>query len=593
MGSPVDLEFIVENSTANIPGIAQPRPEQIFIELDAVRDSLTMLRGFLSNGKIFPDFTSQEITRFPTFDTRGKHEWRLPHNMSFHRFLDIAIDQHHFLSRVRPYDFAQRDLTYLRGEGVKLVIYVPPHQEKHLHGLREWAEKYFPAAKKAPPVGIMFGDIENVGTESGIWVARSPEVAASLANRNQPYILIDGKENAHVTTGYRAMRWDQAGYLLRHRHVMLSGEMANNPVTAYYSDIEHETLQSDQDIWVGSRIIPPSANPAALWIGDQMESIRSALSDTEKRLRYDRKGKEVIGQPLSKEQKGRAIAALLEDMAELDRKKQVIDTQFESIKSALLNQPKWTASITLREARMQPRLREIELEFGIDSITGTTRKGATQTYSRKGTPENGSNITELLKASRTSRDVFLPKPPSDFITLFAQNWEDVTASPFVKEASGIAGELAEMYAVLLLRSEGWKVLRPRNPTESSVPHSLQEYTRVKVQWYPKIDPDHLLEAEVDCIAIMPSTDQKTMITSTADKNGKQKFYIFEVKLTSATALSRMQNQLKQHIDDGGSILNPDCVGIPKRLHEIYPEYRVITFDRAVRPQNTNSLGIGR
>ena len=73
----------------NVPVRRPNSPFRIDIELDAVVDYMTMLRGFSAHGEFYDGFVSDQLTRFPSFDGSDWQEL-LPEGITFESFVSDA-----------------------------------------------------------------------------------------------------------------------------------------------------------------------------------------------------------------------------------------------------------------------------------------------------------------------------------------------------------------------------------------------------------------------------------------------------------------------------------------------------------------------
>ena len=515
------------------------KPFTIVIELDAVMDSMTMLRGMTAHGRMYDTFTSDEITRFPSFDTSSGTEWKLPE--PFATFFDKAVNQHDYFSRVRPYDFAKREIIFLQRKGVQLIFHVPSHMEKHKTEIESWSNRLFPKTNSVEPIKFTYGDPSEIKVDPNIWLVRSPGFAKFLKAKKQPFILFDGKENARIRSGVRVVRWDQAGYALRLAEDIFRGD---HPVAGSHKStkpVKGEQIPPTEDIWGGHIYFPPDVSRAVVWVGDQIESLEHVKSNPDKRLLYGNDAGEKAGRPLEPSQKRNALAAISADLRELERKQKVLELAAATRTELILARPKWARFILNRDFDMNVALRDIKPEVEIEPST---------------------HITDRLEVGNTDPEIPLQLTVPDYLHLAGENWDALQKEELKGDGKNRAGAVAEMMTVLMLKQEGWKVFLPRQDVNGR-PGSLQNFTRVKIDWIPQHGPQKVRETEVDCLAQAP--------------NGQ--YYILEVKVSSQTRLSKEQRALKDHLDNGGAILNPNCVGIDKRTPKIYPRHRVITFDR--------------
>ncbi len=550
------------HNTPAQPALLDHSPHHRFfavaIELDALMDSMTMLRGMTAHGKMYPGFTSDEITRFPSFDMDGS-EWKLPAPYTFEDLLRRAIDEKGYFNRVRPYDFAERDITFLRRKNVDITIYVPDHWKHYEQEIIQWANRYFPPQAHEPQVKIHASDLGDVISSPDVWVARSPALARSLTRENRPFILFDGKENAHVKNGIRAIRWDQVGYALRHGEHIFSRD--DEPIhEASPSVSQQEKIPPTQNIWSSQPYISPDQTPAALWVGDQKISLRRVLDNPDARLRWTPSNGRTVGKPLGEKQKKNALTSVGIDLKEIGRKGHLIERLAADRLHDSLRNPQWAKVIHEREQGMRRALDDLENELGIHPVTGAKKQTKYKTRNHAPTP----HLTDRVEVGSDKGEIQLHLRVSDYIHLMTNHWDKLQRENFPAVSSQRAGVMAEVITVLMLQQEGWKVYAPRN---RSAPHgkvdSLQDYTRVQIQWFTDTNPQRLRSAEIDCLALGPDNQ----------------LYVIEVKVSSQQGLSALQNELRNHLAHDGAILNPDVRGLDSRTPLLHPRHRVLVFDR--------------
>lgn len=527
---------------------------------------------------MYDGFTSDEITRFPSFAMDRSVEWRLPE--PFETFFKRAVTEKRFFDRVRPYDFAERDMTFLRRKDTNVILYVPRLWENYHDEIQKWANKFFSASPSERPISIEHSSPANVTANPHVWVARSTELARHLTRNDRPFILFDGKENQRIRSGIRAIRWDQVGYGLRHAEAIYASEVAHRRATNVPT--AKEKIPPTSDIWGGHPYIPPDQTQATIWVGDQRLSLQLVHDFPDARLRYTPEAGPKEGQPLTPRQKVHALRAIKIDLAELERKGKLLVDMSSARLDQFLHDPRWSSVVHERELEMRRALEDLERELAIDPVSGNAKKIKPP---RSESLAPTAHITDRLEVGNPLIDIELELNVSDYLHLAAKNWEILQRENLKGNKSNRAGTFAEVMTVLMLQQEGWKVLIPRDRVTQSngKPHSLQDFTRIKVRWSAHEGQKKPFETEVDCLALGPDN----------------KFYVIEVKVSSQTKLSRSQQALREHLSQGGSIVNPDVRGVDARTPLIYPRYRVLTFDginleTAVSSTNnlTNSMSRG-
>ncbi len=552
------------NKGSNQPSVKATLNFRIDIELDAVVDYMTMLRGFSAHGDFYEGFVSDQLTRFPDFSGL---DWEdlLPHGETFESFLSDAIAGNSpkakkLFSHVRPYDFAYRDLTYLRRNGAQIIIHVPPLFEPHMEDIQKWTKKYFPINPNFIPARVIALGDSPYSKKSDVWVVRNPTSAQKLRNQGQPFILIDGKENANLENVIRVVRWDQAGFLLR--HAQLIKHLTNrNPHQTFQKQPTYKPVHPPHmDIFQGNPIQLLLADDALLWIGQQLKSLNIAMQNPETVLKHGRNPNKPRKQ-FSEELTAKVMTVLEIDKQEVQRKArfltEVIDHKMEQIYS----NPDWTSVLKNREAQMDQVLCDLETELRIDPVTGGELSKKRPVIDRMITPKT---LSERMLSGNANTPIILQLSGAEVIHLFSRNWSDVRAQVTQFDPANIAGHLAEIATKLIVEEGKWKLLRPSDKanglSSSKIIDSFmpgfkkfvscsedgqgQQYGGFFISWH-NLDTGELRSAEVDFVAKGPGNI----------------IVIGEVKLSGEKPISDLQAELRDHISKGGRVINPGFQGV--------------------------------
>lgn len=542
---------------------------RVMVELQAIMDYMAMLRGLSKDAKHYKQVSSLELTRFPSFDGS---DWSLPE--SFDDYFQACVQQHRLFSRVRPYDFAVRDIAFLREKGADIIVYVPPQYARHAEKIQKWTSKYFPGTR------IVAGDIRDINPSADVWVARTPELVDSLVENKLPVIVIDGKENADIVDVIRAVRWDQAGYFLRHSQ-MIKNWVINDPdrLLSHHPAFLAESQQSG-NINHGFAVFPPNTAEGAIWVGSEKAiSRRFASPDFIYVLG--------TGEKLSPSRIETVKQAQQQDMLDLDRKERVIRLYTEQGLELQLQYPQWSRFISFQELEMQIELRRIETIIGMDPIRGTLKHvgripnipsepGSSKRNKKQHDPaqsphvpvlaatEFGTSMANAIVIDRKDLGIPINIEASELITLIAESAN--VPKKRGADSSNLAGYLAETMALRELDKRGWKILEPSRQALIDNPASIEG--QINVRW---IDKDDVLNnADVDGLLI--------------DPDGK--LHVIEVKIRDLTKLSPTQTSLMRHLEDGGKILNPQCKGLRKDTVEFSAIFTPVVFKSA---ENTSAI----
>jgi|GEM_PF-6667484 hypothetical protein len=580
------------NRNRNKPASNSAQNFRIDIELDAVVDYMTMLRGFTAHGEFFDDFVSDQLTRFPAFDGS---DWEnlLPNGQTFETFLNDAIRGNSptgkkLFDRVRPYDFAYRDLTYLRRNGAQVVIHVPDRFESNIDEIQKWVKKYFPPNSHFKPVRVVALGKEPARKPSDVWVVRSPKSAIELREAGQAFILIDGKENAHIDNVNRVIRWDQAGFLLRHAQLIKHLRDTQQDTRKQKQPIFGPIHPPHRDIFQGQPIQLLLADDALLWIGQQLKSIDIAINNPTSALRFGRKSTETRKQfsgALAKK-----IRPILEiDRQEVERKARFLTSEIDHKMDQIFTNPDWTSILRTREEQMALVLADLENELRIDPVTGGETNRRRPNLARSTTSES---LGDRLLSGDPRIPIILNLNGAEIIHLFSRHWNDVVAQIDETDPASIAGHVAEITIALSLKEGKWKLLdvnQKANGLDSpsiidSLRTGIQRYVlrnngeptlskrRIDLNWHD-LGTGELRTAEVDFVARGPGNN----------------IVIGEVKLSVGKPLSDLQVELREHIVNGGRIINPGFPGVRgKTFGATWREIRIA--DNAIGiPAPTNNI----
>ncbi len=533
------------------------KPYRVIIEASALIDYMTFLRGITKDGGHFEDRTSLEFPRFPSFDGS---DWDLP--VRFEEFFDDAVKHRRLFDRVRPYDFALRELMFLTQNGADIKVFVPPELVSYHSRINEWTANFLPGLR------TVAGNINDINTHADVWVARSPNLAHWLIDAKQPFVLIDGKENRQLDDVIRSIRWDQAGYFLRQSH-SIHEQRIHHPDKLLEAKIPRFDFNgAHQDINNGLDIFPPNVAEATIWVGEQIRLSHVFLSED---FKFDYED----GTQMSPDQIERAKTAIKADLEDLRHKQKVLRKYLELGFELRTSNPTWARYIAAAELQMQTQLREIEKITRMNPITGElprNRKAKnyqsmdpqfTQAIIEKtpGTsPESYNSDTRILISLQ---DLNIPKR-FQAIEIIESISELVSTGAQLRgkaaSKSNITGALAEDIATSFLHRNGWKILMPRHRVNA--PQSGKRNGDINVEW---IDSHGNVErGAVDIIA--------------KDPNGQ--LHIIEIKAKKSSELSPQQKKLKKHLENGGTILNPDCSSLRKDQKSFKASYTVIAFEQA-------------
>lgn len=557
------------------------KPFRVLIDLDAVMDYMTMLRGMTAHGNFYEDFISDELTRYPSFDGTD-WEGLLPDGITFQTFLEDAINgnnkrQRELFDSVRPYDFAHRELSFIHRKDAEIVIQVPPLFHDHIPAVDDWFQKLLPTRNKYIPVQVVLEDHSNEPDFADLWVVRNPSTTKWLTDNGRPFILIDGKENQNIDDTVRVIRWDQAGFLIRHGQLMdyltknypISRPVASRPEAPLYPP--------HRDVWNGNPVVLLPLDDSVRWVGDQIRSLELVSQDPGRRLRY----RPEHGQPRHKARpySPELVEKVLEinqiDLEELTRKRDILFSLSQQKFQGIYDNPGWTGTLRSRNEKMGFVLSDLEKELGLDPVSGRQTKKKDPNIP---TAKNAGNFGARLINGKPTDPVMFNRSLSEGIRLFASNWEVVRLEEYHGDKDNIAGHLAELATLLLLKEEGWKLLVPKGrngKSDSSLSSLLQrpkfmrmlgqevdrvsEFARIDLSWND-LSTKELRTAEVDFVA-----------------RGPERFLVIgEVKLTSNTELSDSQVALRSHIMNGGRVLNPGFPGI--RTKSFVANWREIHVD---------------
>lgn len=549
------------------------RPNSTFridIELDAVVDYMTMLRGFSAHGEFYDGFVSDQLTRFPSFDGSDWQEL-LPEGITFESFVSDATtgnspNGRKLFDRVRPYDFAYRDLTYLRRNGAQIVLHVPPLFEAHIGEIKKWSKKYFPPNADFKPIRVEPLTNDPQRKSSDIWVVRNPDSASDLKTKAQPFILIDGKENADIPQVNRVIRWDQAGFLIRHAQ-LIKHLSANNPGKQLQKQpILRPIHPPHMDVLRGNAIQLLLADDALLWIGKQIRSINIAISSPESALRHGRRSTKTREQ-FSDDLAVKVLSVLAADKQEVTRKAEFLTKAIDNKMDQILANPDWTSILKSREERMAQVLSDLESELRIDPVTGGELSGRAPNIARTTTTQS---LGDRLLLGNPNTPIVLQLSGVEMVHLLSRHWSAVSAQIFDTEPSKIAGHLAEIAINLIIDEGKWKLLRPTKEANGHSSKSIVETLvngiqkivlrnggeqilsnrRIDLSWHD-LDTGEIREAEVDFVAKGPGN----------------KIVIGEVKLSDGSSLSDLQVALRNHIVRGGRMINPGFSGVRGKTFE--------------------------
>jgi len=543
---------------------------RIDIELDAVVDYMTMLRGFSAHGEFYEGFVSDQLTRFPSFDG-SDWEALLPSDVTFESFLTDAANGNSpngkkLFDSARPYDFAYRDLTYLRRNGAQLVIHVPPNFEAHIDEIKKWSKRYFPPNAKFKPTHVVSLTQEPDRKASDVWVVRNPDSANDLKTKGQPFILIDGKENTGVQNVNRVLRWDQAGCLLRHAQ-LIKHLTVNNPGKEFQKEpILRPIHPPHMDIFNGNPIQLLLADDALLWIGKQMRSIDIALNSPESTLRHGRRSTKTR-KPFSDNLVEKVKAVLAIDKQEVRRKAEFLTEVIDNKMEQIFTYPEWTSILRSREEQMAQVLSDLESELRIDPVTGGEMAGGRPNIDRTTTIRS---LGDRMLSGSPNMPIVLQLSGAEMIHLLSRHWVDVNSQISDADPRSIAGHLAEIATTLIIEEGKWKLLRPVRDANGLTSKSIVETfksglqrvllrndgepmianRRIYLSWHD-LDTKELRKAEVDFVAKGPGNN----------------IVIGEVKISGKKPISDLQAELRNHIVNGGRIINPGFPGVRGKTFE--------------------------
>jgi hypothetical protein len=532
------------------------RPEfTVFVELAAVMDYMTKLRGITTEEKYYPNRTSFELTRFPSFDGS---DWDLPE--PFEDFFEASVHKRDLFESVKPYDFAVREIEFLRQKGADTVIYVPLSRSNHYLKVKDWVQRYFPRTR------IVAGDIRDINQQPDLWVARSRDVIDYLKKTEQPFVAIDGKENAKDPDVVRAIRWDQAGFVLRHSQELhtIATKRPHHFDTLEAPRIEG--IAPHLDVFHGVEFFPPNVSEAAIWVGRE-QAITETFLDPEFEYRF------ASGKKMPKASIDRVQAAALADKKDLAHKESILKDFMQTSFELRLRFPKFAHWISMQELEMQAALRAIEKVHGVNPITGATKKRKKAAnipqpaepeppMRHRRTPEPIQptvlspidDDTNKIKISRADLGLPADAEARDLITYFAT--ASLATGPSAIHYSQAVGTMAEKIALHVFEEKGWKVFQPRSTaprTQTKIPG------QIVISWF---DGDgNKQQADVDGLAKSPDGT----------------LHVIEAKASPGSKISARQRRLKDHLDSGGKILNPDCVGLRKSTMEFDATYTIVTF----------------
>lgn len=488
---------------------------RIMIEIGAVMDYMTMLRGILADGSFVPGITSTQLARLPDF---AGTQWELPSGISVESLLKRASAEKDFFERVRMYDFAHRDLTFLHRRHSEIVFYVPDHLEQFLSEIKDWTERHLPSGEGRRKVSIVAGDLENLKTEANIWVVRSPQIARDLKDRCQPFIVVDGKENATLRNVIRATRWDQIGFALRHAARIRADILSNVPNKRGL--IIDEPIDDHCDIWSGYRFIPGDPSDAFNWVGLQQDDIRRL-----EHFPINSFTVEASGAPYTPEQCGMMFRSIQSDITELERRHDVL-REIRAIRdNHASHHPRWYEIIDKRERKFRKELTKIEEEFDINPQNG---------YSRRRVGINIADSKNKKKKKQEPKDLGLSKSMTvqTLVHLMAKYPDLFDTSVMAQKPGELPGKIAERIATALLMEKKYEVISPTNEYVSSPNNGT--YNGIYVQWTD--EHGNSRNAEIDCLAYKD-----------------EKYTVVEVKLARTSSLTRNQRDLARHLDSGGKI----------------------------------------